>query len=61
MKYLLDTNTCIYIIKRKPQDVLAKFQTIAPYDIGISSITVAELEYGAANIPIEIVPPLHNS
>jgi tRNA(fMet)-specific endonuclease VapC len=48
MKYLLDTNTCIYIIKRKPQDVLAKFQTIAPYDIGISSITVAELEYGAA-------------
>ncbi len=48
MKYLLDTNTCIYIIKRKPQDVLAKFQTIALYDIGISSITVAELEYGAA-------------
>ena len=48
MKYLLDTNTCIYIIKRKPQDVLAKFQTIAPYDIGISSITVAELECGAA-------------
>ena len=48
MKYLLDTNTCIYIIKRKPQDVLAKFQTNASYDIGISSITVAELEYGAA-------------
>jgi tRNA(fMet)-specific endonuclease VapC len=45
---MLDTNTCIYIIKRKPKDVLDKFQTIAPFDIGISSITVAELEYGAA-------------
>lgn len=48
MKYMLDTNTCIYIIKRKPKDVLEKFQTIAPFDISISSITVAELEYGAA-------------
>jgi tRNA(fMet)-specific endonuclease VapC len=48
MRYLLDTNTCIYIIKRKPKDVLEKFQTIIFADIGISSITVAELEYGAA-------------
>ncbi len=46
MRFLLDTNTCIYIIKQKPPQVVAKFQTIAPADVGISSITLAELEYG---------------
>ncbi len=46
MKFLLDTNTCIYIIKNKPPQVLQKFQTFNVSDIGISSITVAELEYG---------------
>lgn len=46
MQYLLDTNICIYLIKQKPQKVLAKFKTLALSDIGISSITVAELEYG---------------
>jgi tRNA(fMet)-specific endonuclease VapC len=48
MIYLLDTNTCIYIIKRKPKEVFNKFQAITPSDIGISSISVAELEYGVA-------------
>lgn len=47
MRYLLDTNICIYIIKQKPQKVLDKFQTLNPEDVGIPSITVAELEYGA--------------
>jgi tRNA(fMet)-specific endonuclease VapC len=46
MQYLLDTNICIYLIKQKPPKVLARFQTLALSDIGISSITVAELEYG---------------
>lgn len=46
MKFLLDTNICIYLIKQKPSKVLARFQTLALSDIGISSITVAELEYG---------------
>jgi tRNA(fMet)-specific endonuclease VapC len=46
MRYLLDTNICIYLIKQKPPKVLAKFQTLVLSDIGISSITVAELEYG---------------
>jgi len=44
--YLLDTNICIYIINKKPAKVLEKFNTISPTDIGISSITVAELNYG---------------
>jgi len=46
MNYLLDTNICIYIIKQKPIGVLKRFETISPLDIGISMITVAELEYG---------------
>lgn len=46
MQYLLDTNICIYLIKQKPPKVLAHFQTLSLSDIGISSITVAELEYG---------------
>ena len=47
MKYLLDTNICIYIIKRKPQSVLNRFQRHSADDLGISSVTVAELRYGA--------------
>ncbi len=68
---LLDTNICIYIIKRKPEAVLRHFQNYHPGDIGISSITLAELQYGVARsqaqkrnasalseflIPLEILP-----
>ena len=48
MKAMLDTNICIYIIKRRPQSVLDRFSAFPVGDIGISSITLAELEYGAA-------------
>jgi tRNA(fMet)-specific endonuclease VapC len=48
MRFILDTNICIYIIKRRPQSVLRRFSTISVGDIGISIITFAELEYGAA-------------
>ncbi len=44
--YLLDTNICIYIIKQKPIEVLHRLSEISPVDIGISSKTVAELEFG---------------
>lgn len=47
MKYLLDTNICIYLIKRKPATVIHKFLTLQPGDIGISALTVAELRFGA--------------
>ena len=47
MAWLLDTNTCIYIIKQKPIAVLKKFSDIPPGQIALSAITVAELEYGA--------------
>ena len=46
MKYLLDTNICIYIIKKKPQKLIDKITHINITDIGISSITLSELEYG---------------
>ncbi|MFI4937639.1 MAG: type II toxin-antitoxin system VapC family toxin [Candidatus Berkiellales bacterium] len=48
MKYLLDTNICIYIIKKSPASVIKKFHSLAIGDIGISTVTLAELEYGVA-------------
>jgi tRNA(fMet)-specific endonuclease VapC len=48
MKYLLDTNICIYIIKKKPLSVFEKIQLLQIDDIGISAITLAELEYGVS-------------
>jgi tRNA(fMet)-specific endonuclease VapC len=44
---LLDTNTCIYLIKKRPPEVLNRFEEYAVGDIGISSITAAELHFGA--------------
>lgn len=44
---LLDTNICIYVIRRRPSEVLAKFEAYEVGEIGVSSITVAELRYGA--------------
>ncbi|MFA6036757.1 MAG: type II toxin-antitoxin system VapC family toxin [Legionellales bacterium] len=46
MKYMLDTNICIYIIKKNPKKVLEKFTLFSLGDIGISSITAAELMHG---------------
>jgi tRNA(fMet)-specific endonuclease VapC len=46
MKYLLDTNICIYIIKKKPPQILKTISKTDFDDIGISSITLGELEYG---------------
>lgn len=47
MIYLLDTNTCVYAIKRMPQ-VLRRLQERSPGDFAVSAITVAELRFGAA-------------
>jgi tRNA(fMet)-specific endonuclease VapC len=46
MKFMLDTNTCIYLIKKKSPHILNHFKNHSPGDIGISSITLAELRYG---------------
>lgn len=44
---LLDTNMCIYIVKQKPATVVERFNMYTVGDIAVSSITVAELMYGA--------------
>ena len=71
MRYLLDTNICIYVIRRRPPQALAHFQRCAVGDIGLSTVTLAELQYGVAKsafpernqqalvaftLPLEILP-----
>ena len=46
MRYLIDTNICIYIMNERPPEVLRKFRDQEPGAIAISSITVSELQYG---------------
>ena len=46
LRYLLDTNICIYVIKRRPELVLDRFNENAAH-LAISSITLAELLHGA--------------
>ena len=48
MKYLLDTNICIYIANRRPEHVKQRFARCRPGDLGISVVTWMELLYGAA-------------
>lgn len=48
MRFMLDTNTCIYIIKKKPPDVIERFIQTEISQIGISSITLSELSYGVS-------------
>lgn len=70
MRYMLDTNICIYLINHRPQHVRARFDAHSIGDIGISAITAAELAYGVAKsgsarnrsaletflLPLEIAP-----
>jgi tRNA(fMet)-specific endonuclease VapC len=46
MKYMLDTNICIYAIKHKPETVIRNFMLHDPDEMCISSITYAELMHG---------------
>ena len=48
IRYLLDTNICIYLIKQHPKQVIEHLRTLLVGDVAISAITLAELEYGAA-------------
>jgi tRNA(fMet)-specific endonuclease VapC len=48
MKFMLDTNICIYLIKRHSQRIIEHVTKHATGEIGISSITLAELNYGVA-------------
>lgn len=48
MRYMLDTNICIYLINKRPAKVLDRFRRLEVGDVGVSSVTVAELAYGVA-------------
>ncbi len=71
MRYLLDSNICIYIMKKHPREVIHKFKQHDPGVIGVSTITVSELQYGISKsrkpilnaqrvqeflAPLEIIP-----
>lgn len=46
MKYLLDTNICSYIIRKRPPSVIKRFLEMQVGEIGLSTITLSELNYG---------------
>jgi tRNA(fMet)-specific endonuclease VapC len=47
VRYLLDTNICIYIAKRRPPEVARRFESLRPGEVGMSMITYGELLFGA--------------
>lgn len=47
-RYLLDTNICIYMRQKRPEEVLRRFRKLRPGEAGLSVITYGELLYGAA-------------
>jgi tRNA(fMet)-specific endonuclease VapC len=51
MKYLLDTNICLYIMQRRPATVAARFEALSRGDVGMSIITYAEMRVGIEKHP----------
>ncbi|MCL1962060.1 MAG: type II toxin-antitoxin system VapC family toxin [Desulfovibrionaceae bacterium] len=46
VKYLLDTNICIYLMKEQPESVTERFDKCEPGEIAVSAVTWAELCVG---------------
>ena len=46
MRYMLDTNICIYLIRHHPPEVRAQFAALQRGDVVMSAITLAELRFG---------------
>jgi len=49
VKYLLDTDICIYLIRKKPVSVIRKLDTLPNSEIALSTISIFELQYGVEN------------
>ncbi len=49
IRYMLDTDTCIALIKNRPVSMRSRLTLLTPADVGISSIVAAELWFGIAN------------
>lgn len=47
MKYMLDTNMCVYVLQGKPLSVTSRLHQCAEHEVCVSTITVAELRFGA--------------
>ena len=48
MKFMLDTDMCIYVIKEKPASAIRRLRRTPVPDVCISAITLSELEHGVA-------------
>jgi len=48
MRYMLDTNICIYLMKNDPPAVRARFETLAYGSVVMSVVTLAELKCGVS-------------
>ena len=48
MKYLLDTNTCIYLINGRHPELAKKLSMISSTEVAVSSVVWFELMFGAA-------------
>jgi tRNA(fMet)-specific endonuclease VapC len=46
LEFMLDTDTCSYLIKQRPISVLKRFKAVSEEKISISVVTFAELIYG---------------
>lgn len=51
MRYLLDTNICVYIMKRQPPEVAKRFMALSVGEALMSAITLAEMQYGVRAHP----------
>ncbi|MGO7565074.1 PIN domain-containing protein, partial [Rhizobium johnstonii] len=47
-RYMLDTNMCIYLMKNQPEQFARRFASCYVWDVVMSAITFAELEYGVS-------------
>jgi tRNA(fMet)-specific endonuclease VapC len=70
MKYMLDTNICIYLINHRPPQVRRRFEACCVGEVGISIVTATELAYGVSKsgsarnraaletflLPLEVAP-----
>jgi tRNA(fMet)-specific endonuclease VapC len=46
VRYLLDTNICIHLIRHKPAALLERLTSLPVGDVGVSAVTIAELQAG---------------
>ena len=49
MRYLLDTDTCIYLIKKQSPEIIEHFKSHKISAVAVSIISYFELEYGVRN------------